>query len=59
MRSIRRKIDSRDIIIPTHWKKFMDLPENKANLIHLLSTQLMMVAREDTSNSQCDHCRWV
>ena len=32
MRSICRKIDSRDIPLPENWKKFMDLPENKANL---------------------------
>ena len=32
MRSICRKIDSRDISLPANWKQFMDLPENKANL---------------------------
>ena len=28
----------------SNWKKFMDLPENKANLTYVLSTQLMMEA---------------
>ena len=43
---IRRKIDRRDIPLPANWKKFMDLPENKANLTYFLSTQLMMEARK-------------
>ena len=46
MRSIRRKIDSRDIPLPANWKQFMDLPENKANLTYFLSTQLMIEARK-------------
>ena len=45
MRSIRRKIVSKDIPLPAKWKQFMDLPENKANLTYFLSTQLMMEAR--------------
>ena len=46
MRSIRHKIDSRGIPLPENWKKFMDLPENEANLIYFLSNQLMMEARK-------------
>ena len=46
MRSIRRKIDSRDIPLPANWTKFMDLPENKTNLTYFISAQLMMEERK-------------
>ncbi|KAG0692467.1 hypothetical protein GWK47_027885 [Chionoecetes opilio] len=45
-RSIRRKIDSREIPLPANWKLFMDLPENKANLTKLLSDQMMLEAKK-------------
>lgn len=45
VRSIRRKIDSREIPLPANWKQFMDLPENKANLTNFLSDQMMLEAK--------------
>ena len=46
VRSIRRKIDSRNIPFPTNWKQFIDLTDNKANLANFLSTQMMIAVRQ-------------
>ncbi|KAG0711729.1 hypothetical protein GWK47_020003 [Chionoecetes opilio] len=46
VRSIRRKIDRREIPLPANWKQFMDLPENKANLTKFISNQMMLEAKK-------------
>ncbi|MES9882793.1 MAG: hypothetical protein ABW185_18145 [Sedimenticola sp.] len=40
-RAIRRIIDSRDVPLPVNWKRYIDSPENKANLAVFLSNELM------------------
>ena len=45
-RYIRRKIDSRDVTLPANWKQFIDLAENKANLIEFLSDQILIKAKD-------------
>ncbi|KAG0710562.1 hypothetical protein GWK47_022565 [Chionoecetes opilio] len=47
VRSIRHKIDSREIRLPANWKQFMDLPENKANLTKFLSDQMMLEVKKN------------
>lgn len=43
VRSLQRKIDSRQIPLPANRKQFMDLPESKANL----SDQIMLEAKKN------------
>ncbi len=44
-RLVRRMVNSRDVPLPTNWKQFIDLPENKTNLSEFLSSQLMIKAQ--------------
>jgi hypothetical protein len=44
-RPIRRIVDSCAVPMVTNWKQFIDLPDNKSNLSHFLSEQLMVKAQ--------------
>lgn len=43
-RPIRRIIEHADVPLPSNWKQFIDLPENKADLSRFLSEQIMLKA---------------
>jgi len=45
IRPIRRKVDNRDVPLPVNWRQFIDLPENKQDLEHFLSMELIRQAK--------------
>ena len=42
---IRRQVDNRDIPLPVKWRQFIDHPENKQDLEHFLSKELIRQAK--------------
>ena len=49
-RPIRRKMNNRDVPLPVNWRQFIDLPENKQDLEHFLSMELIRQARSTHPN---------
>ena len=49
---IRRKVDNRDVPLPVNWRQFIDLPENKQDLEHFLSMELIRQARSTQPNRE-------
>ena len=41
-RKIRRVIDSRNVQLPSSWQNFINLSDNKLNLIHFLTNEILM-----------------
>ena len=44
---IRRLVEGRDVPLPKNWTNFLSLPDNKADLAHLLSEELCSQAPDD------------
>lgn len=51
-RPIRRKVDNRDVPLPVNWRQFIDLPENKQDLEHFLSMELIRQAKSTQPNRE-------
>lgn len=51
-RPIRRKVDNRDVPLPINWRQFIDLPENKQDLEHFLSLELIRQAKAVLQNQE-------
>ncbi len=56
-RNIRRIIDLKDVSLPANWKNFINLRDNKTNLIQFLSQQLLIKA-DDLDDKEIVCSKW-